>query len=120
MLHEEIREARIKAGMSQMKLAELAGIQRSLVQNLENGRNVTIDTLRKVVPHLPQLESLDVGPFKLITSGAAELRDGVRQMMASGQRILDILDEERLGKPRETQGRNEPDAPIPDESPEPE
>lgn len=96
MLHNQIREARIKAGLSQMQLARLAGIQRSLVQNLENGRNVTIGTLRKVVRHLPNLDVLDAGPFKIVTSRTAEVRDGVRQMLAAGQRLLAILDEARM------------------------
>jgi transcriptional regulator with XRE-family HTH domain len=108
MLHEQIREARIKAGLSQVKLAQLAGIQRSLVQNLEDGRNVTIDTLRKVVPHLPSLRSLNLGSSELMPSVAAELREGIQQLMDAGQRLLDILDQKDSSsiRPRRRDARN--------------
>ncbi|HEU4888033.1 MAG TPA: helix-turn-helix transcriptional regulator [Thermoanaerobaculia bacterium] len=92
MLHEQIREARLKAGLSQVKLAELAGIQRSLIQNLEDGRNVTLDTLRKIVPHLPSVQSLNLGSFDPKPSVTAALRNEVRQMISAGQHILDLLD----------------------------
>jgi transcriptional regulator with XRE-family HTH domain len=108
MLHEQIREARIKAGLSQVKLAELAGIQRSLVQNLEDGRNVTIDTLRKVVPHLPSLRSLNLGSFELMPSFSTELRQGVQELVDAGQRLLDLIDNApgTAVRPRRRDARN--------------
>jgi transcriptional regulator with XRE-family HTH domain len=92
LLHEQIRKARLEAGLSQMNLAREAGIQRSLLQNLEDGRNVTLDTLRKVVARLPALQSLDLGAIVLEPGITHELRHEAEQMMAAAQRILTLLD----------------------------
>lgn len=53
MLHEEIRAARLKAGMTQEALAKAAGIPRNQIARAERGENITIDTLRKIAVHLP-------------------------------------------------------------------
>ena len=55
-LHEEIRRARKELGLSQGRLAELCGIQRRQLSVLERGGNVTLNTLRKVIAFLPNLE----------------------------------------------------------------
>jgi transcriptional regulator with XRE-family HTH domain len=55
-LHEEIRRARKELGLSQGRLAELCGLQRRQLSILERGGNVTLNTLRKVVGFLPNLE----------------------------------------------------------------
>lgn len=55
-LHEEIRRARKDLGLSQDRLAELCGIQRRQLSILERGGNVTLNTLRKVIGFLPNLE----------------------------------------------------------------
>jgi transcriptional regulator with XRE-family HTH domain len=55
-LHEEIRRARKELGLSQERLAELCGIQRRQLSILERGGNVTLNTLRKVIGFLPNLE----------------------------------------------------------------
>ena len=55
-LHEEIRRARKALGLSQERLAELCGIQRRQLSSLERGGNVTLNTLRKVMGLLPNLE----------------------------------------------------------------
>lgn len=55
-LHEEIRRARKDLGLSQERLAELCGIQRRQLSILERGGNVTLNTLRKVIAFLPNLE----------------------------------------------------------------
>lgn len=46
--------------LSQKKLAEMAGIQRRQLATLESGGNVTLNTLRKVLVHLPNLESFEI------------------------------------------------------------
>jgi transcriptional regulator with XRE-family HTH domain len=56
-LHEEIRRARKDLGLSQEKLAELCGIQRRQLSILERGGNVTLNTLRKVIGFLPNLQN---------------------------------------------------------------
>jgi transcriptional regulator with XRE-family HTH domain len=53
LLHEELRRARERAGLSQQALADKAGIPRNQVVRAERGENITIDTLRKIVAYLP-------------------------------------------------------------------
>jgi transcriptional regulator with XRE-family HTH domain len=55
-LHQELRRAREKAGLSQQALADRAGIPRNQVVRAERGENITIDTLRKIAAHLPVTE----------------------------------------------------------------
>jgi transcriptional regulator with XRE-family HTH domain len=43
--------------LSQKKLAEQAGIQRRQLATLESGGNVTLNTVRKVLAQLPNLET---------------------------------------------------------------
>ncbi|HYC91365.1 MAG TPA: helix-turn-helix transcriptional regulator, partial [Thermoanaerobaculia bacterium] len=45
LLHEELRRAREKAGLSQQALADLAGIPRNQIVRAERGENITVDTL---------------------------------------------------------------------------
>jgi transcriptional regulator with XRE-family HTH domain len=56
LLHEELREAREKAGMTQQELARRAGIPRNQIVRAERGENITVDTLRKIAAHLPVTE----------------------------------------------------------------
>jgi transcriptional regulator with XRE-family HTH domain len=69
LLHEAVQSARKNLGLSQKRLAELAGIQRKQLATLEKGGNVTLATLRKVLAHLPNLET-----FSLDTVTATVLR----------------------------------------------
>jgi transcriptional regulator with XRE-family HTH domain len=62
MLHDEVRAAREALGMSQRKLAELAGIPRSQLSAFEaHGTNITLETLRKLVTVLPNVTQLSLG-----------------------------------------------------------
>lgn len=56
LLHEELRKARERAGLSQQALADKAGIPRNQVVRAERGENITVDTLRKIVAYLPVTE----------------------------------------------------------------
>lgn len=66
-LHEELRRARERAGLSQQALAELAGIPRNQIVRAEGGENITVDTLRKIAAHLPlsELTLLDTKAFRI-------------------------------------------------------
>jgi transcriptional regulator with XRE-family HTH domain len=66
-LHDELRAAREKAGLSQQALADRAGIPRNQVVRAERGENITVDTLRKIVAHLPltELTLLDTKDFRV-------------------------------------------------------
>ncbi|HEY4639871.1 MAG TPA: helix-turn-helix transcriptional regulator [Thermoanaerobaculia bacterium] len=67
LLHDELRKAREKAGLSQQALANLAGIPRNQVVRAERGENITVDTLRRIVAHLPLtvLSLLDTTEFRV-------------------------------------------------------
>lgn len=67
LLHEELRRAREKAGLTQQALAERAGIPRNQVVRAERGENITVDTLRKLAAHLPvtELTLLDTTGFRI-------------------------------------------------------
>lgn len=66
-LHQELRRAREKAGLSQQALADRAGIPRNQIVRAERGENITVDTLRKIVAHLPvtELTLLDMKGFRV-------------------------------------------------------
>ncbi len=50
---------RKREGVTQQELADLLGMSRITVQNLESGKNVTIDTLLKVMQHFDLLRELN-------------------------------------------------------------
>lgn len=54
-----VRAARKQNGMSQTELSEQLSFSRTTIQNLESGKNFTIDTLLKVVKELDLLEKLN-------------------------------------------------------------
>lgn len=93
MLHDDFREARIEAGLSQSELARRAGVPRRQIQLIENGANVTIDTLRRVAPALPNLKRLNLGGgLEMTTQGpnleevrraALDLFDHVKRLVAA-------------------------------------
>ena len=60
LLHEAVKKARKDLKLSQKSLAELAGIQRKQLATLETGGNITLATLRKVLVHLPNLETFSL------------------------------------------------------------
>jgi transcriptional regulator with XRE-family HTH domain len=66
-LHEELRRAREKAGLSQQALADKAGIPRNQIVRAERGENITVDTLRKIAAYLPvtELTLLDTKSFRV-------------------------------------------------------
>lgn len=54
-----IRNIRKQQGFSQSKLAESLDVSRTTIQNLELGRNFTIDTLLKALKALDKLEKFN-------------------------------------------------------------
>lgn len=90
MLHEQIREARIKAGLTQVKLARLAGVPRSQLRKFEEGGNITLSTLRKIVAQLPDLETLNLGAVELQPGRVDQdlVRRTAIQLIVIGQELL--------------------------------
>lgn len=55
---ETVRILRKNAGLTQQDLADKLALSRITVQNLEAGKNFTIDTLLKVLQHFGLLQNL--------------------------------------------------------------
>ena len=53
-----VRSYRKQKNISQKQLSELLNISRITIQNLENGKNFTIDTLLKIVQYFDELPTL--------------------------------------------------------------
>ena len=60
MLGQIIRAARIKKGLTQARLARLAGVSRRHLAALEKGANVSVLVLKKVAAVL-ELTAIDLG-----------------------------------------------------------
>lgn len=54
-----VKSFRKLENISQQELAEKLGLSRITIQNLESGKNFTIDTLLKVVQHFDLLATLN-------------------------------------------------------------
>ena len=64
MLGETVRSARIKKGLTQAKLARLAGVSRRHLAALEKGANVSVLVVKKVASVL-DLTDINLGPLVL-------------------------------------------------------
>ena len=93
MLHEQIREARIAHGLSQVKLASLARVPRSQLRKFENGEGITLTTFMKLVAQLPNLERLTLGPTELQLQNVdlEGLRTTLTELIAAAAGVLAVL-----------------------------
>ena len=93
MLHEQVREARIARGLSQVKLAQLAKVPRSQLRNFENGEGITMTTFLKIIGQLPNLERLTIGPTELQLQNIdlEALRATLTELIASAAGVLAVL-----------------------------
>ena len=94
MLHDDVRQARIDHGLSQLKLARQAGIPRSQLVKFENGGNVTLETLRKILSQLPKLRSIRIEAVELQLEQVdiPALRTGLADLVAAATNMLNVLD----------------------------
>jgi DNA-binding XRE family transcriptional regulator len=93
MLHLQIRDARIASSLSQSEIARRAKVQRRDVRKLENGENVTLATVRKIVAAIPSLSGREVGFVELIPGmDPLSIRKTATEMVALGTAILSALD----------------------------
>lgn len=74
-LAEAVRRARKELGLSQGQLCAKAGIQPKQLATLEQGRNVTLRTLRKVLAQLPNLKAFTLGGVHVETDPAHAAAD---------------------------------------------
>lgn len=58
-LGQLVRVLREKEGLSQEQLANKLALSRLTIQNLERGKNPTIETILKVIQHFDLLEGFD-------------------------------------------------------------
>jgi len=87
-LNEAIRAARIDLGLSQKKLAELAGVQRRQLATMEAGGNVTLKTLRKVLLHLPNLKNFSIDAVEGAVEREPAPPDHKHQMFVLGTDLM--------------------------------
>ncbi|HEY2829474.1 MAG TPA: helix-turn-helix domain-containing protein [Thermoanaerobaculia bacterium] len=99
MLGDVVREARIKKGLTQARLARLAGVSRRHLAALEKGANVSVAVLRKVAAVL-DLQEIHLGELSLRSSGATDqsqpanialLADAIREARADAERAQAML-----------------------------
>ncbi len=97
MVGDTIRESRIRKGLTQAKLARLAGVSRRHLAALEKGANVSVAVLRKVATVL-ELTEIHLGGLSL-RSGTPELpsvnmpllTDTIREARAEALRAETML-----------------------------
>jgi len=96
MLGDIVREARIRKGLTQARLARLAGVSRRHLAALEKGANVSVLVLRKVAGVL-DLREISLGTLSLRPGddgapfNVALLTDTLREARTAARRVDAIL-----------------------------
>ncbi len=97
MLGETVRSTRIRRGLTQAKLARLAGVSRRHLAALEKGANVSVNVLLKVASVL-DLTEIDLGGTSIRTRADAEggvnvplLADTLREARVDAHRAQTLL-----------------------------
>jgi DNA-binding XRE family transcriptional regulator len=94
-MRTEVRDARVKAGLSQAALARLADVPRKQVMALESGKNVTLKTFEKIITKIPGLHRLHIGEVEVAMSDDVEQnRIDLTEVSQTVKRVLD-----RIGGP---------------------
>jgi transcriptional regulator with XRE-family HTH domain len=84
---QRLRQARLEANLSREQLADATGLSADTVRNAESGRNVSLETLIRILRGLGELDRLqglleDSGPSPV----ALARHQGLRRQRASGRR----------------------------------
>jgi len=97
MLGDTVREARIRKGLTQARLAKLAGVSRRHLAALEKGANVSLSILQRVATVL-DLTEINLGTLALRSGDASKpsvnmplLTDTIREARAEAERAQAIL-----------------------------
>jgi transcriptional regulator with XRE-family HTH domain len=95
MLGDTVREARLRKGLTQARLAQLAGVSRRHLAALEKGANVSVAILERVAGVL-ELSEITIGDLALRKGTApgvnvALLTDSIREARAETERAQLIL-----------------------------
>ncbi|HET7433890.1 MAG TPA: helix-turn-helix domain-containing protein [Thermoanaerobaculia bacterium] len=98
MLGDTVREARIRKGLTQARLARLAGVSRRHLAALEKGANVSVNVLRKVAAVL-ELTEIQLGDDMALRGNAEKstvnmplLTDTIREAREEALRAQAILE----------------------------
>lgn len=97
MLGDVVRETRIKQGLTQAKLARLAGVSRRHLAALEKGANVSVLVLKKVAAVLDlthiQLGGLELSANAPVSNGVnvAIVADAIREARSDARRTEAVL-----------------------------
>src|SRR5215211_6059022 len=95
MLGEAIKEARIRKGLTQARLAKMAGVSRRHLAALEKGANVSVGILQRVATVLElaeiQLGSLSLRPADLPKVNMPLHTDAIREARAGAERANAVL-----------------------------
>jgi transcriptional regulator with XRE-family HTH domain len=96
MLGETVREARIRKGLTQARLAKLAGVSRRHLAALEKGANISVNILQRVAQVL-ELTEIQLGELSL-RNGEKDhvvnmplLSDTIREALVEAERAKVIL-----------------------------
>jgi SOS-response transcriptional repressor LexA len=96
MLGDTVREARIRKGLTQQRLAKLAGVSRRHLAALEKGANVSINILQRVAQVL-ELTEIQIGDLSLRATDTQRgvnmplLTDTIREAIVEAERAQEIL-----------------------------
>jgi SOS-response transcriptional repressor LexA len=96
MLGQSVREARLKKGFTQARLAKMAGVSRRHLAALEKGANVSVSILQRVAAVL-ELTEIPLGELSLRPSpnehavNVPLLTDAIREARADAQKTQAIL-----------------------------
>jgi len=96
MLGDTVREARIRKGLTQARLAKLAGVSRRHLAALEKGANVSVSILQRVAAVL-ELAEIQLGDLSLRSNESDRgvnyplLTDTIREARAEAERAHAIL-----------------------------
>lgn len=96
MLGDTVREARIRKGLTQARLAKLAGVSRRHLAALEKGANVSVSILQRVAAVL-ELTEIPLGELSLRATEKEHsvnvplLTDTIREARAGAERAQAIL-----------------------------
>lgn len=97
MLGDTVRESRIRKGLTQARLAKLAGVSRRHLAALEKGANVSVNILQRVAAVLDLTEihlgdlSLHAGESSRSTVNMPLLTDTIREALAEAEHAKTIL-----------------------------
>ncbi len=97
MLGETVREARIRKGLTQARLAKLAGVSRRHLAALEKGANISVNILQRVAAVL-ELTEIQLGDLSLrngerdhLPVNMPLLTDTIREAIVEAERAQSIL-----------------------------